>query len=180
MATIEPEAVGALASLWSNRLHLTFVTREVEADGQKISFVRMKDYVLSNTAGIEHEGGGPRWEGDTGNFGEPLTPTQLTASLALVRWLGRECGFPLVRVTTLFEHNELSATLCPSGRIPWQLYTEEDPMTEEERQRLANVEAQVFTTRRDLNELANGQDALPPIKNMLRYLWALAGKTWPF
>src|SRR3989338_8776265 len=35
----------------------TYVTREIEADGQKISFVRMKDYVLSNTAGIEHTEG---------------------------------------------------------------------------------------------------------------------------
>ncbi len=35
----------------------TYVTRDIEVDGQKISFVRMKDYVLSNTSGIEHKDG---------------------------------------------------------------------------------------------------------------------------
>lgn len=39
---------------YGNIFVATYVTREIEADGQKISFVRMKDYVLSNTAGIEH------------------------------------------------------------------------------------------------------------------------------
>ena len=32
----------------------SYVTREIEVRNQKISFVRMKDYVLSNTAGIEY------------------------------------------------------------------------------------------------------------------------------
>jgi predicted transcriptional regulator of viral defense system len=32
----------------------SYVTREIKADGQKISFIRTKDYVLSDTAGIEH------------------------------------------------------------------------------------------------------------------------------
>lgn len=35
----------------------SYVTREIEVDGQTISFIRMKDYVLSNTAGIEHTDG---------------------------------------------------------------------------------------------------------------------------
>lgn len=35
----------------------SYVTRAIEVPGQKISFVRMKDYVLSNTAGIEHAEG---------------------------------------------------------------------------------------------------------------------------
>jgi len=42
---------------YGNIFVATYVTRDIEADGQKISFVRMKDYVLSNTAGIEHEDG---------------------------------------------------------------------------------------------------------------------------
>jgi len=42
---------------YGNIFVATYVTREIEADGQKISFVRMKDYVLSNTAGIEHADG---------------------------------------------------------------------------------------------------------------------------
>lgn len=39
---------------YGNIFVATYVTREIEADGQKISFVRIKDYVLSNTTGIEH------------------------------------------------------------------------------------------------------------------------------
>lgn len=71
--------------------------------------------------GIEHEGGAP------GNESEPLTPAQLVASVTLVRWLARECGFPLIRRVGLWEHNELSGTQCPSGRIPWTpAYTSEE------------------------------------------------------
>lgn len=40
---------------YGNIFVASYVTREVDADGQKISFVRMKDYVLSNTAGIEQK-----------------------------------------------------------------------------------------------------------------------------
>ncbi len=42
---------------YGNIFVASYVTREIEADGQKISFVRMKDYVLRNTAGIEHADG---------------------------------------------------------------------------------------------------------------------------
>ena len=39
---------------YGNTFVASYVTREIEADGQKISFVKMKDYVLTNTTGIEH------------------------------------------------------------------------------------------------------------------------------
>ena len=42
---------------YGNIFVATYVKREIEADGQKISFIRMKDYVLSNTAGIGHVDG---------------------------------------------------------------------------------------------------------------------------
>ncbi len=35
----------------------TYVTRDIQADGQKIACVRLKDYVLSNTQGIEQIAG---------------------------------------------------------------------------------------------------------------------------
>lgn len=35
----------------------SYVTRDIEAGDQKISFVRMKDHVLRDTAGIEHRDG---------------------------------------------------------------------------------------------------------------------------
>jgi predicted transcriptional regulator of viral defense system len=34
----------------------SYVTREIKVDGRNISYVRMKDYVLSNTTGIEQNG----------------------------------------------------------------------------------------------------------------------------
>ena len=39
---------------YGNIFAASYVTREIEADGQKISFIKMKDYVLSNTVGIEN------------------------------------------------------------------------------------------------------------------------------
>jgi len=42
---------------YSNIFVASYVTRDIEAGDQKISFIRMKDYVLSNTTGIEHQDG---------------------------------------------------------------------------------------------------------------------------
>lgn len=42
---------------YSNIFVASYVSREIDIDGQKITFVRMKNYVLSNTAGIEHKEG---------------------------------------------------------------------------------------------------------------------------
>lgn len=68
--------------------------------------------------GIEHEGGAP------GQFDEPLTPSQLSASIDLVWWIASQCGWTPSRYDnkTLFEHREVHATQCPSGRIPWERY----------------------------------------------------------
>lgn len=38
---------------YGNIFVASYVTREIEADGQKISYLRMKDFVLSNTMGIK-------------------------------------------------------------------------------------------------------------------------------
>lgn len=42
---------------YGNIFAASYVNREIDIGGQKITFVRMKGYVLSNTAGIEHEEG---------------------------------------------------------------------------------------------------------------------------
>ncbi len=42
---------------YGNIFVASYVTRNIEAGDQKISFIRMKDYVLSNTTGIEHQDG---------------------------------------------------------------------------------------------------------------------------
>jgi predicted transcriptional regulator of viral defense system len=39
---------------YGNIFVASYLTREIEADGQKVTFIKMKDYVLSNTTGIEH------------------------------------------------------------------------------------------------------------------------------
>lgn len=45
---------GVSFQYYGNIFVASYVTREIEADGQKISFLRIKDYVLSSTIGIEH------------------------------------------------------------------------------------------------------------------------------
>lgn len=35
----------------------TYITREIIVDGQRISFIRMKDHILNNTLGIDHSQG---------------------------------------------------------------------------------------------------------------------------
>jgi len=42
---------------YGNIFVASYLNREIEAGGQKINYVRMKDYVLSNPAGIEHRSG---------------------------------------------------------------------------------------------------------------------------
>lgn len=42
---------------YDNVFVASYVTRKIKAGDQKISFIRMKDYVLSNTTGIEHPNG---------------------------------------------------------------------------------------------------------------------------
>ena len=42
---------------YDNIFVASYVNREIEIGGQKITFIRMKNYVLSNTAGIEHNAG---------------------------------------------------------------------------------------------------------------------------
>ena len=39
---------------YGNIFVASYVTREIETDGQKISFVKMKDYVLTSSIGIEY------------------------------------------------------------------------------------------------------------------------------
>ncbi|MDP3996867.1 MAG: type IV toxin-antitoxin system AbiEi family antitoxin domain-containing protein [bacterium] len=42
---------------YGNIFVASYVNREIDINGQKVTFVRMKNYVLSNTAGIEHKAG---------------------------------------------------------------------------------------------------------------------------
>lgn len=77
--------------------------------------------------GIEHEGGAEP------NVSEPLTPAQLASSTRLVAWIAQQLGWQPSRqpaTRTLYEHNEVYPTACPSGRIPWEAYMPPaDPIT---------------------------------------------------
>lgn len=42
---------------YGNIFVASYINREIDIDGQKITFVRMKDYVLSNSTGIDHSNG---------------------------------------------------------------------------------------------------------------------------
>jgi len=42
---------------YGNIFVASYISREIKIGNQKITFVRMKDYVLSNTVGIEHKDG---------------------------------------------------------------------------------------------------------------------------
>jgi hypothetical protein len=65
--------------------------------------------------GFEFEGGPP------GNLSEPLTANQIAWGVKVTHWLRDVHNTPLiyVRRDTLWEHNEVKNTACPSGRIPW-------------------------------------------------------------
>ena len=71
--------------------------------------------------GFEFEGGAP------GNLSEPLTENQIEWGIKITRWLRDVHGSPqiYVRRETLWEHNEVQATSCPSGRIPWERLIQE-------------------------------------------------------
>lgn len=47
---------GVVFQYYGNIFVATYISREIIADGQKVSLVRIKDFVLSNTAGITHQG----------------------------------------------------------------------------------------------------------------------------
>jgi hypothetical protein len=62
--------------------------------------------------GIEHEG----------VVGESLTEHQIDCDVAILTWAFDNDMEPwpgFIRRDTLWEHRELYATACPSGRIPW-------------------------------------------------------------
>jgi predicted transcriptional regulator of viral defense system len=42
---------------YGNIFVASYINREIDIEGQKITFIRMKDYVLSDTTGIEHKNG---------------------------------------------------------------------------------------------------------------------------
>lgn len=86
--------------------------------------------------GIEHEGG------PIGNVSEPLTPLQLAATIELQRWCYTQ--LPELKAPALhsshWEHRWLSATVCPSNRIPWGIIIpalEDNNVTQDEFNQMA-------------------------------------------
>lgn len=66
------------------------------------------------TISVEMEGG------PMGNESEPWTEAQYAALVKLTRWVLAEHGLgPAERHVNLLEHNQISATACPSNRNQW-------------------------------------------------------------
>ncbi len=93
--------------------------------------------------GFEFEGGAP------GNLSEPLTENQIEWGIKITRWLRDVHNSPqiYVRRETLWEHNEVQATACPSGRIPWERLISEMEPIEEEDMRLITIKTQSSPTQ---------------------------------
>lgn len=128
---------------------------------------------------------------------EPFNDAQLATWARIIADLSAWAGWTLLRPVhplaygdpaTLIEHRECkvlfdsSPTACPSERADWprmmggsRVYTDK-----EIDEKIGEALALGVRNQKNLSDLANGQDALPPLKGMLRYLWALAGKPWPF
>jgi len=129
---------------------------------------------------------------------QPWTPAQIATSIRWKRWCLQElatAGMPMALGDSMLAgHYQVDAVNrpdCPGDYWPRAEILRalmEEEMTEEERARLANVETQIYTVRRDLNEMANGQDAVithndvkdASPKLSLKGLWYIAGKAWPF
>ena len=69
-------------------------------------------YQNQRLIGIEHEG----------VVGEPLTHAQRLASIDLVNWIAKQCGWEVSTTDgpnrrTVYFHSDATATSCPNGRI---------------------------------------------------------------
>lgn len=123
-------------------------------------FAANKQYV-----GIEH----------CGRKDEPLTEPQYQTTLRLHRWL-RQQGVLTVceRRVDLWEHNELMATDCPSGRIPWDRLIrdlKEEPMLTEEQAKKLIAEALEARDKADeLEQAARGAVAAQAFDAVLSVL----------
>ena len=124
-------------------------------------------------------------EGEAAKIGQTLVVggPQWTALVALLKHRAAFHGFPFDREHTIGHYQVASNRTDPGEKFPWAQLFEEDAMTPEEKARLENVERQVFTARRDLNELANGMDAVSVANKWplsVKGLWFVARKAWPF
>lgn len=131
-----------------------------------------------------------------GYAGEPFTGPQLASTIPLVRWLLNLANLPPIRMTSLFEHNEMTAygadpTACPSGRWPWPVIITElgdveeddmawtDPQIAEHLTRMKNINAQTDKLAVMQTHLANldGRDdqILEALNKILNALTASGG-----
>jgi len=136
-----------------------------------------------------------------GMAGEPWTPYQLDMNIRLTEWQMEQRGFTQATTSLLdlsrwrlAEHNWVSdePTSCPSGRSPLVVIRNkvngDEPMTDAEKQQMRDLSGALLDVRTQLNELANGQDAIDQhndVKNndpklSLKGLYFIARKPWPF
>lgn len=102
------------------------------------------------TLSVEMEGGAEP------NVTEPLTAPQYGALRRLTRSVFRKEGLGTAqRHVNLLEHNQISATACPSGRIPWNRLIP-DVNTLEEEDQMAWIAKVKNGQKRYLVTLGNG------------------------
>jgi N-acetyl-anhydromuramyl-L-alanine amidase AmpD len=125
--------------------------------------------------GFEFEGGAP------GNLSEPLTDNQIEWGIKITHWLRDVHNSPkiYVRRETLWEHNEVQATACPSGRIPWArlISSLEDDMDEATVRKIAKQEAEFAVMVNNDNHGGFNQYNLELIERMIRNFSGGSGYT---
>ena len=102
------------------------------------------------TISVELEGGAEP------NVREPLTPPQYIGLRRLTANVLEEEGLgTALRHVNLLEHNQITATACPSGRVPWHRLIS-DEKAEEEEDNMAWIAKVANGQKRYLVTLGNG------------------------
>lgn len=103
-----------------------------------------------NTVSMEHEG----------VAGEPLTPAQLANTINVARWL--ESHGLRLSAQNLLQHCDISATSCPSHRIPiatvLSAIHQEGPVNDDDKKQLDELNA-AMVKRFAIIAVASGTDA---------------------
>ncbi len=119
----------------------------------------------------------------------PLSQNQFDALVDFAYNLGDLLGVAAVvnaggdvcaEIVKYIKPDWASAGLLRRRQSECALYAKEDDMTPQEKAQLDDVTAVVFRLQEDLDGLATLLDALPALKGQLRYVYASAGKPWPF
>jgi hypothetical protein len=106
-----------------------------------------------------------------GEAGEPLTDHQMECGVSILAWAmdhDVEHWPALTLHDTLFEHNWLFPTACPSGRIPWEEVINLTTMFQQMQARLTAVETWRLGVQKVLNDHGDRVTGLELYRQMLQ------------